>query len=387
MAAKELPGGYVPPRAGTAGRSALLALGGLTALWLHILAWPVTTPDMGTYLLPWYDHIADRGPIGAFAEPFSNYTPAYLYLLAFVSLFDGWASPFTLIKLLSVAGTGALALSVHYLLAAAGAPRRIEAALFVFLIPSAIINAPFFGQCDAMWVAPCLMATAEAMRRRTARMLVWCGIAFAFKAQAAFFAPFVFAVLLQQRAPLWQWLIPPAVYLASVMPAWLAGWPLGDLLAVYLAQATTFDVAGNLANPWVAARAWLPDGGRGLFWIGYAAAGTAAIFYVARFRHRTWTPAQMLAAATLSALILPWLLPKMHERYFFLADILAFAFAVTARDRDSVNIALAVQLASMMALFSYTVNWPLPAILGGAVAAVALAGLLAWMRSEAVRPA
>jgi Gpi18-like mannosyltransferase len=385
MAAEELLGGSVTQRAAAA-RLALLALGGATALWLHLLAWPVATPDMGIFLLPWYQHIVSHGPVGAFSEPFANYTPLYLYLLAFASLFDGWATPFTLIKLLSVAGTGALALSVHYLLSAADAPHRREAAFAVFLIPTAIVNAPFFGQCDAMWTAACLMAAAEAMRRRTAQMLVWCGIALAFKAQAAFFAPFVFAVLLQQRAPLSQWLIPPAVYLATILPAWLAGWPLGDLLTIYAAQAGFFEAAGNLANPWIAAGAWLGEGGRSLFWIGYAAAGSAALFYVARFRRRALSPAEMLAAATLSALMLPWLLPKMHERYFFLADILAFAFAAVARDRDSLTIALAVQLASMTALFSYTTNWPLPAILGGAVAGFALAGLLDWLRS-AERPA
>ena len=33
------------------------------------------------------------GPVGAFAHPFSNYTPVYLYLMAFASLFHELMSP------------------------------------------------------------------------------------------------------------------------------------------------------------------------------------------------------------------------------------------------------------------------------------------------------
>jgi hypothetical protein len=49
--------------------------------------WPAETFDMKESLYPWLEHIEAKGPVGAFAQPFSNYPPAYLYLLAVASPF------------------------------------------------------------------------------------------------------------------------------------------------------------------------------------------------------------------------------------------------------------------------------------------------------------
>lgn len=360
----------------------LAAAGGAAALWLRAILWPITSPDVDEFLLPWYRHILDRGPLGAFAAPFSNYTPPYLYLLAAASLFDGWLSAVTLIKLVAVAGTLFLALSVHSLLAAAGAPWRRTAAAAVFLLPSAAINAAALAQCDAYWTAACLFAVAEAVRGRTTRMLVWCGVALAFNAQAAFLAPFILALLIARRVPLGRWLIPPAVYAAAMLPAWLAGWPMLDLLLVYPRQAGQFVMAGNLANPWIGLDTLLGPDAVALFPIGYAAALAAGAAFVAIFSRRRWSPAGLIAGALLCALMLPWLPPKMHERFFFLADLLAFSLALVARDRASLAIALAVQLASLSAYFSYYVDWPFPAIVGSLLPALAILAVLRFLQRD-----
>ena len=119
------------------------------AFCLHWICWSQIPPDMVQFLFPWYDHILAKGPIGAFTEPFSNYTPTYLYLLAGASLADPALGPLNVIKLLSVLGTAFLSWSVADLLKAMG--RDTRGAMFVFLLPSAILNAALLGQCDAFW--------------------------------------------------------------------------------------------------------------------------------------------------------------------------------------------------------------------------------------------
>jgi Gpi18-like mannosyltransferase len=386
MAAQNSESGIARQDGGTALRW-MCAFALVLALWLHIVVWPTATPDMGICLLPWYGHIVEHGPVGAFSRPFSNYTPPYLYLLAIASLFDGWVSAFTLIKLVSVAGTGALAAAAYALLGAAGAPHRREFALLVFAIPSTIANAPFIGQCDAFWVAACLMGVAEAIRGRHARMLLWAGLAFAFKAQAAFIAPFVLGILVARRVPLQLWLIPPAVYGAAILPACLAGWPLRELLMVYPLQAGFFDTPGNLSNPWVIARMLAPEEAKSFYWLGYAAALGAGAGVVALLARRAWSPNQLIALALLSALALPWFLPKMHERYFLLADLLAFCLAAASRDRRAVDIAIAVQLASVTAYFSYWTNWHVAAGAGALVAGLALPATYRWLVTQSRREA
>ncbi len=193
------------------------------AIYLHSVFWWTEPYDMVTFLRPWYQHIVHYGPIGAFAHPFSNYTPAYLYLLAGTSLTHNLLDPLYAIKLLSVAGTAFAAYAVADLVKTLGGQPKY--AVLLFVLPSVVINAALLAQCDALWAGACVLAVSAMIRGKTARSLVWCGIAIAFKLQSAFIAPFIIGALIGRRAPLWQWTIPGLVLVGSMIPAWLAGWP------------------------------------------------------------------------------------------------------------------------------------------------------------------
>jgi Gpi18-like mannosyltransferase len=346
------------------------------ALNLWAICWTTVPRDFDLFLGPWYAHITTAGPLGAFAHPFSNYTPPYLYLLALASLAGEWLSPLNVVKALSLAGTGFLALALADLLKAAGGKARH--ALWLFVLPSAVLNAALLAQCDAIWAGACLFAVAAMIRGRTAAALLWCGVAIAFKAQSAFVAPFIIGALIGRRAPLWQWLIPPAVWAAFMVPAWLLGWPAADLATIYFHQAGEFDFAGTLANPWIWGTVFAPDVAKLLFPAGYALAAAAAVAIAACAARSARRPQPMLPLALLSAATLPYLLPKMHERFLFLADVLALALALVRRDRRSIAIAIAVQLTSLSALISYMYFYvmPWPALVGAFMGGAAI--VLTW---------
>lgn len=327
---------------------------------------------MSRFLLPWFDHILRNGPIGAFAHPFADYTPPYLYLLALSSLGYPALAPATLIKLLSIASTGFLVLGFADLLKAMGANQR--QALLLPLLPTVLLNAALLGQCDAIWSGACLFAVAAMIRGGTIASLAWCGVAVAFKAQSAFVAPFIIGALLSRRAPAWQWAIPGLVYAAMMAPAWLAGWPAADLFTVYLRQAGEYDFAGRLATPWIWVGMALHDDAQKFYLVGYAGAIAAATGLGALAYRSTRTSQAMLAAASLSAIAIPFILPRMHERYFFLADVLAVALALSVRSRLSVIAAVGVQLASLMSLLSYLFFYahPYPTLIGSLFAAASL---------------
>jgi Gpi18-like mannosyltransferase len=177
-------------------RLALLAL--LVAVVYGFL-WPAVTGDMSHYLVPWLDTILRRGQLGAFAEPFSNYTPPYLYLLAMVSPLAGLLAKVSLIKALSVGATLLLVLAVRHLLKVSRCSRNVEMAIWVALLPSVAVNAAGFGQCDAIWSAACVMAVASAITRKPLAMLLWFGVGISFKAQAIFLAPFIAQRLLSEK--------------------------------------------------------------------------------------------------------------------------------------------------------------------------------------------
>jgi Gpi18-like mannosyltransferase len=321
------------------------------AVYLHSLCWWTEPRDMTLFQGPWFAHIVSYGPVGAFAHPFSNYTPVYLYLMAFASLFHELWTPMSLIKTLSVAGTAFAALGVADLIRTLGGKPRY--ALLLFVMPPAVLNAALLAQCDALWSGACVFAVAAMIRGQSARSLMWCGLAIALKAQSVFIAPFIIGALIGRRTPLWQWTIPPLTYAALMLPAWFAGWPAYDLAMVYPNQPGWIPYPGDLANPWIFFSAWARETGKQLYWVGFVGVAVSVIAVGALTAKSVNKPRALIFLALLSAIALPYFFPKMLERYFFLADLLSLSVALALRTRASILVAGAMQVASTFSLITY----------------------------------
>jgi Gpi18-like mannosyltransferase len=337
--------------------------------------------DARDYLIPWYEHIVRSGRIAAFANPFGNYTPPYLYLLSASTYLDGAVEPAAILKLLAGVGAIWLAVGMYDLLRAVRSAWAFEGALGVLALPSVILNVSLLGQADCFWVAPCILAVASAARNRLVPMAVWAGVAIAFKAQAAFLAPFVISILLQQRAPLICWAIPPLIYAALMVPAWLVGWPATDLATIYLRQAAWQPEGGGIfvsngASWWTIYGTYVPDLAIRTFWFGYLTTFAATVFFIHQVERLRISGKTLIAVAAIGAAMVPWLLPGMHDRYLLLADVLAYAWAVTSPSRRSIAAAILMQIASVapVVAWAFSMKWLAPPACFFALAAM----LLLW---------
>jgi hypothetical protein len=332
---------------------------------------------MSIFLEPWFAHIVHYGQVQAFAHPFSNYEPAYLYLLALGSLAHGLLTTITIIKIISVLGTVYLTVSLAALLKAAGVERR--GALLLLVLPSVAINDALLAQCDALWAGSCIFALAAIIRGRTLASVIWCGVAIAFKAQAAFMAPVIIGALIGRRAPWWQWAVPAVVFLATLVPPWLLGWPGIKLLTVYFHQARIDQLAGRLANPWMLGTMFGEEASRNWFVLGYAAAGAAALTIAALAARNGRDARLLILLAALAGTALPFLLPKMLERYYFLGDVMTLALALSMRHQLAGFAMRAVQLASMLTHLTYIYFFydPWPSLVGAVFASAGLGAMCA----------
>lgn len=303
--------------------------------------------DLQTFVIGWYRNVADNG-WAAFAEPFGNYSPPYLYLLGITSLFDGIVPDHELLKLLSLVGGAWLALASARLLHVLKRPRWY--ALGVLLLPSVVQNTSFFGQADVFWVTLCVHGLTAAIEKKYFWVAFWSGAAFAFKAQAVCFAPFVVYLFFRQRVALWKWAVPLVVYVLAIIPAWLAGWPLWDLLTIYLRQAQwqpdgSYFISNSAS--WWTIYGWLaPEYALKTFWIGFLSTAVATIAYCLFMPNLSG--ARLIAAAALSAGFVPFLLPGMHDRFFILADVLAFLYALARPTPKTIAAAILMQTGSAL---------------------------------------
>jgi len=258
-----------------------------------------------------------------------NYNAPYLYLLLLAAYLPG--PLIVTMKLVWTAFDVLLAFFTYKLVGLARPGRRIPivAALITVFLPTVILNAAYIGQVDDMWGSLSVGALYFLLRRRYWWALALCGAAFALKPQAIFFFPVVGLLLLAGRVPWRTVLAVPAVYLALDVPALLAGRNPRELLTIYSPhrQASVIDQLTYEAPSVYNFIPATPDRIGAVKLLGeiLLAALVLGIYYVLIARPVELTDDRIVTLGVLFAILVPFLLPGMHERYFFLADVLSVA--------------------------------------------------------------
>jgi Gpi18-like mannosyltransferase len=331
----------------------------------------------------WLQFIRDNGGFRAFKYEIGDYTPLFPYLLFVLDHVLVGASDTTVIKVGSLVADFVCAGFVYRIVRLRHPQGLLPLIAFgvILFAPTVAINSAYWGQTDMIWVAALVGAVYCILVDRNLLAMVLVGLAFAFKQQALFFGPFLLVLALRRVLPWRYFLVVPAVYLVSIVPAKLAGGSGTALLTVYLDQADKYS-ALTLNAPSVFQ--WLP-GARsealsdpGVVW-GVSVLlllVLATVAYLPRL-----TPELTLALATASVLVMPFVLPKMHERYFFAADVLTIVLAFYVP--RLLPVALLVQVVSLCSYWPFLFD---DHLFSGPVLAVAelvaVVALLAWIASE-----
>ena len=339
-------------------------LGGLliaTALAARFASYPVITSDYTYFVKVWYETLASHAGLTAFAQPFSNYAPLYLYLLKLLTFIGG--SPLYAVKTLSVFFDAINAYLAYRILSTlpALAPRkslRFLAAAALFALPTVLMNGALWGQSDAVYATGILLSLWAMLASAPFLAAAAFGLALSVKLQAIFFAPVLAGFLLRRRATWWYALVPPAVFFLSILPAAIGGGKFGYWLLIYVKEAGEYpylSVSAQSVYAFVQPLHLSAAATSTLFWTGLTAATIASLALIAGIARVKALTTRFLATVTLSSvLILPYLLPRMHERYFFLADLIStlYAFFVPRRAFVPVFVVTASALAYLPFLSS-----------------------------------
>jgi Gpi18-like mannosyltransferase len=308
-------------------RLAIAVAAGCTfvGLTLRYLAREHTTTDAIQYLIPWYAFARDHG-VGGLSEAFTNYTPFYSYLLLIAVQFDWLGQPLSLVKAISaVFEFGCAIVAAQIVWRATRAPLRASMAFCgVWLAPTVIFNGALWGQADSIWTFFTLLSVSLFMQDRNGVLPF--AIACAVKAQGVFLGPFVLGMMLRHKIH-WTWLAAvPGVYVLLAIPVLLDGRPIASVFRVYVDQADAFHrLTMNAANIWVLAGDVPYAIGVAVGLVLAAASGLVLSAFIKRSRQEG--PDFILLAACASLMLMPYLLPKMHDRYFYAFELASIALA------------------------------------------------------------
>ncbi len=313
------------------------------------------TSDYTSFLHPWTEHMRAHGHFAALGENFSNYNAPYMFFLALCSCVDFF--DLYLIKLFSVIFDAGLA-AVLCLLAGLFSSSRVRqglAAALALALPTVFINGAVWGQCDGVYAFWALLALYLCLSGRPVLSMLSLGLAFAFKLQAVFIMPAFFPLLLRGRLRLRHLPAFPAAYAAAVSPAVLAGRGIKEALLFYASSASTVGSALNYNSPSMYSLPcfFSPASPSSAALAGVAAAFAlcAAVSALFIFRRQRAGRLSVFFAAVFFCVCIPVLLPHMHERYFYMCELLVLAAAVVCP--LFAPAAALVQFGSLLGYYAY----------------------------------
>lgn len=315
------------------------------------------TADYNSFLKGWLE-IFREGGFAMLAQNVGDYNLIYQYILLLITKIP--LHDLYLIKLVTVAFDYALALVMMRAAGHFGGERAKLPVLGLMLIyPTVLVDGACWGQCDSVYVFFIVLSLYLLATDRPMRSAAALAVAFAFKLQTIFFFPVVLLGLLHKKYRLRDALVFLAAYVVTMIPALLAGKPFMEALMVYANQSMgqyydrlTYG-APNLymlfpmmdfstgqpfkwmryipgldalgVNPYLNPDIY-PDLQHAALYACVILVLLVVIYWLAHWREIT--PEMMLDFAFFCAIFLPFVMPKMHERYFFLADVLAVLYAV-----------------------------------------------------------
>lgn len=321
------------------------------------------TADYQAFLSPWVE-IFRQGGFKMLGENVGDYNLLYQYALLLISKTP--LPDLYLIKFISVVFDYALALAMMCAAGRfAGEKTKLPVFFIICALPTTLLDGACWGQCDSVYVFFIVMSLYWLKTDKPVRSAAMLAIAFAFKLQTIFFFPVVLLALIHGEYKPRHALAFFAAYLVTMIPALIAGRPFMDALSVYANQSMgqyydrlTYTApnlyqffpmmafSNNQEFTWLryvqgvdekATNLYLRDD---LMPMMQSAALYACILLTLvvvvywLIHYKEITPDMTLTFALFFAIFLPFVMPKIHERYFYLADMLSILYAARRKDRQ-----------------------------------------------------
>ena len=381
----------------------VLAYGAVALLgrFLRFSLLPMQSDDLVYMNASWFEAIKAEGMAGIL-EPSLEYTysPLHLYVWMLAAALFGSFDTHVVLKLVSIAFEIGLIAALCGLMRTLmpGKNRRFHRFLgfsALCLNPVLLWNAAGWGQTDAMFALFAVLAVWMLMKDRPVWGLVWLGVSLGFKLQAIFLLPlFMMAYFCGRKrfSVLW-FLLVPGILVASGIPMMLVGESPLFAVNIYLGQTDLYSrITYNYPNLYaIMGEALEVDQmilgmhSRVGMALCIAALGAVAAYLMA-FRRQLDHPSMVLLGAW-CVLCCVFFLPRMHERYAIVGELLLICWALwTCKPRAFLYVLLS--MAPVLSAYSeYLFRKPFFSLQLGGVMNLVLLALLSWEVVTALRNA
>lgn len=205
----------------------------------------------------------------------------------------------------------------------------ITYAIFM-LSPVFLVNSTLWAQCDMLPMFWVLLCVYFFVKERPSMAMFFFGVAFAFKLQPLWLAPMLVILWVNKKVDLKHFLWLPVNYFLGIIPAWIAGRPLGELLTIYISQteAEGWSLALKYSNLYylIGETGFIDEYHSAGVWLALAVF-MIVLYYIGRKKLKINAEFILLLGGFVG-LLAPFFLPQMHERYSFFAEVFLILYVI-----------------------------------------------------------
>ena len=326
--------------------------------------------DYTGFLSSWYLFFKENGGFAAIAHAVGDYNVPYLYFMAFITYLP--VSSLYLIKLFSIVFDVALAWGCLRLVRCLRKRDGLDPAPLIafgaaLLLPTVVLNGAYWAQCDVIYGALAVHAVALLLEGKNKTSVALMGLAFSFKLQAIFILPLWGVLWLAKKVKFRELWVFPLTYVIVIIPAVLLGKPLWSTLLIYFNQMGEYPRltlnAPSIFQIFPYSMTITTENTPLLSALSTAGVIAAAVLVLFLLFLGMWLGDRLdrrtcMAIVVVLAIAVPFLLPRMHERYFFLADVLTLCWACSDAGRlPSAVLVEASSAASYRVFLRLKFNW------------------------------
>lgn len=305
--------------------------------------------DSGIYLLPWWEEIRNNGGIYALESQVGDYNMLYQFLIAVMTYLP--VKPLYQYKLLSGIFDYLLAATVGYVtydLTDKSRERGLMAYVTIVMSPVVILNSSAWAQCDAIYVFFIMLSLLMLMKERCTLAFVILGIAFSFKLQTIFIIPFfIYYYFKKKNFTILNFAIIPLVMCLVSIPNLIMGRSIQDVFLNYARQTNTHaDLTLNYPSFWCIFNQAVSLETLEEPAVMLTIALLGIFIYLWLTSENNMESKKMIYSAFLIAYTCVFFLPRMHERYGYMYEILSVPIAFT--NKKTIPLCVMLNVISMI---------------------------------------
>lgn len=344
----------------------------LLSLIIRLYFVPWHSSDYNTHLKNWFIHFQENGFSG-FKNIYdiANYPALYMIIICLISFLPDFSievlpdlSIILYIKLVSIIADYFLAYMVYKIIKYYTNKEYmalISLACVLFL-PIVLFNSALIGQADGIYSSFIILSLYLFYKEKYAKAFLIYGIAFALKLQSIFILPFIILLYIKNRFHLKYFLLILIPHIISSLIATIFGANFIKALTILGGQTHP-----NLSNRAPSLPALIFRGApfeqfykcmfMTFFIILAIMLCTIFLYMFIKQKNKLNLDTFILWALTIS-FSMPFILPSMHERYFYISEILALIYAFIKPKYAYITVLLYFATFSRYVYSSYLQEFP-----------------------------